>query len=321
MLVCAVAVLAAAAVAVGALRDPLAGIDPPEPATERGRAHAFDVERDRDRAQPADLGRRRARRPARAVGARAARPRRPLRDGRRSTVLDLTGRVTTGAEQGLLGLAFHPDFATDRRLYLHWSDRARRHARGRVPRRPPRSRELLHVDQPEPNHNGGQLAFGPDGRLYVGLGDGGGAFDPERRAQDLGDQLGKLLSTDVDGDAELARRADRPAQPVALRVRPRARRGLDRRRRPGRHRGDRPRAARARRAAQEPRLERLRGHRADGGGRRLADRRRARVAGRPVHARRRLLGHRRLRLPGHRSCRGWPAATCTATSARASCGR
>ena len=62
-------------------------------------------------------------------------------------------------------------------------------------------RELLHVGQPEPNHNGGHLAFGPDGRLYVGMGDGGGAFDPERRAQDLDDKLGKLLSTDVDGDA------------------------------------------------------------------------------------------------------------------------
>ena len=51
-------------------------------------------------------------------------------------------------------------------------------------RRGRKLRELLFVDQPEPNHNGGQLAFGPDGRLYLGLGDGGGAFDPERRAQD-----------------------------------------------------------------------------------------------------------------------------------------
>ena len=53
------------------------------------------------------------------------------------------------------------------------------------------------MDQPEENHNGGQLAFGPDGRLYLGLGDGGGAYDPERRAQDPGDRLGKLLSVDV----------------------------------------------------------------------------------------------------------------------------
>ncbi len=61
-------------------------------------------------------------------------------------------------------------------------------------------RELLHVEQPEPNHNGGHLAFGPDGRLYVGMGDGGGAFDPGRRAQDPRDKLGKLLSTGVEGE-------------------------------------------------------------------------------------------------------------------------
>jgi len=59
-------------------------------------------------------------------------------------------------------------------------------------------RELLHVDQPEENHNGGQLAFGPDGRLYLGLGDGGGAFDPDETAQDLDRRLGKVLSIDAD---------------------------------------------------------------------------------------------------------------------------
>jgi glucose/arabinose dehydrogenase len=62
----------------------------------------------------------------------------------------------------------------------------------------PLVRELLHVEQPEENHNGGQLAFGPDGRLYIGLGDGGGAFDPRRTAQDEESRLGKLLSVDVD---------------------------------------------------------------------------------------------------------------------------
>jgi len=63
-----------------------------------------------------------------------------------------------------------------------------------------RRRELLFVDQPYANHNGGQLAFGPDGRLYVGMGDGGGGGDPENRAQNLDEQLGKLLSLDVDQD-------------------------------------------------------------------------------------------------------------------------
>jgi glucose/arabinose dehydrogenase len=58
---------------------------------------------------------------------------------------------------------------------------------------------MLAVDQPEENHNGGQLAFGPDGRLYLGLGDGGGAFDPRRSAQDPDNLLGKLIATRVDG--------------------------------------------------------------------------------------------------------------------------
>jgi glucose/arabinose dehydrogenase len=60
-------------------------------------------------------------------------------------------------------------------------------------------RELLHQPQPEENHNGGQLAFGPDGRLYLGLGDGGGAFDPRRTAQDPGEKLGKIIATSVEG--------------------------------------------------------------------------------------------------------------------------
>jgi glucose/arabinose dehydrogenase len=126
-------------------------------------------------------------------------------DGRRrQTVLDLGDRVTVGAEQGLLGIAFHPDFATDRRLYLHWSDpkgdtrvaEFRAGGDGTIAERP--LRELLFVDQPEENHNGGQLAFGLDGRLYLGLGDGGGAFDPNRTAQDPENLLGKIVAADVD---------------------------------------------------------------------------------------------------------------------------
>lgn len=122
----------------------------------------------------------------------------------RRTLLDLTDRVTLGAEQGLLGIAFHPDFATNRRLYLHWSDRRgdtrvaefRTREDGTI--EPRETRELLLVEQPEENHNGGQLAFGPDGRLYLGLGDGGGAFDPDRRAQDPDQLLGKIIATRVD---------------------------------------------------------------------------------------------------------------------------
>jgi glucose/arabinose dehydrogenase len=191
-----VVVLAAAAVAVGALRDPLAGVDPTRPATETGRAHGFDVERiatgfNRPTwvgVAPGDPGSLWVlEQPGRVVR---------LRGGRRSTVIDLTSETTTSAEQGLLGIAFHPDYATNRRLYLHWSDRNgdTRVAEFRHRRQ---VRELLAVEQSEPNHKGGQLAFGPDGRLYLGLGDGGGAFDPERYAQDPGDEHGKLLSTDV----------------------------------------------------------------------------------------------------------------------------
>jgi glucose/arabinose dehydrogenase len=191
--------VAVAAVAVGALRDPLAGIDHPEPAPERGRAHAFDVERvatgfNRPTwvgVAPGDPGALWVlEQPGRVVRWRA---------GRRDTIIDLTHDVTVGAEQGLLGLAFHPDFATNRRLYLNWTD-ARGDTRVVEFRDGREVRELLHVAQPEPNHNGGHLAFGPDGRLYVGMGDGGGAFDPDRRAQDLGDKLGKLLSTPVEGE-------------------------------------------------------------------------------------------------------------------------
>ncbi|MDQ3306573.1 MAG: PQQ-dependent sugar dehydrogenase [Actinomycetota bacterium] len=127
----------------------------------------------------------------------------------RVVALDLSAQVRTGTEQGLLGIAFHPGFATNRRLFLHWSDPAGDTRVAEFLARPDgRSiepdpvRELLFVDQPEENHNGGQLAFGPDGRLYLGLGDGGGAFDPRRTAQDPSSLLGKVVATDVDGEAD-----------------------------------------------------------------------------------------------------------------------
>lgn len=206
------ALLAAAAVALAA--GPLAGCgdDPdqlaalprPAPATEQGTAHHFDVER-----IAAGLNR-----PV-WVGAAPGDPdalwvlEQPgrvvrLAGGRRATLLDLSAGVLTGAEQGLLGIAFHPDFATNGRLFLHWSDRAGdtrvAEFRSRSDRtiHPRPVRELLRVDQPEENHNGGQLAFGPDGRLHLGLGDGGGAFDPRRTAQDPEQLLGKLVAIDVD---------------------------------------------------------------------------------------------------------------------------
>jgi glucose/arabinose dehydrogenase len=194
----------ATAVVAGCSDDELGEIERPKPAMEQGGAHNFDVERIASGlnrpvwvgAAPGDPGALWVlEQPGRVVR---------LAGAERTTLLDLSSQVLTGAEQGLLGVAFHPDFVTDRRLYLHWSDRKgdTRVAEFRadddltaIDARP--LRELLHVDQPEENHNGGQLAFGPDGRLYLGLGDGGGAFDPRRTAQDPGNLLGKLIATDV----------------------------------------------------------------------------------------------------------------------------
>jgi glucose/arabinose dehydrogenase len=115
--------------------------------------------------------------------------------------LDIAADVRAGGEQGLLSVAFAPDFEQSRRFYVNYTDVngdtrvVEFETRGDAP--PARRRELLFVDQPYANHNGGQLAFGPDGRLNVGMGDGGSGGDPEGRAQDLDYRLGKLLSADV----------------------------------------------------------------------------------------------------------------------------
>ena len=116
--------------------------------------------------------------------------------------LDVTDRVLSGGEQGLLSVAFHPDYETNGLFYVNYTNEAGdtrveefRAAGGAAPAE---SRTLLAVEQPYANHNGGQLAFGPDGLLYVGMGDGGSGGDPENRAQDLGSRLGKLLRLDVD---------------------------------------------------------------------------------------------------------------------------
>ena len=128
-----------------------------------------------------------------------------LEGGQRSVALDIAARVGTGTEAGLLGVAFHPGYAGNGRVFLHWNDldgdtRVAEFAAGPDRRSlgPDPVRQLLFVRQTEENHKGGQLAFGPDGRLYVGLGDGGGAFDPNDTAQDPRRPLGKLVALDVD---------------------------------------------------------------------------------------------------------------------------
>jgi glucose/arabinose dehydrogenase len=114
----------------------------------------------------------------------------------RRVLLDVRGRVSGGSERGLLSIAFHPAYPDDGRLYASFTDLA---GDSRVVEvGPAGERELLHVEQPYENHNGGHVLFGPDGLLYLGLGDGGGSFDPEQRSQDPSSQLGKLLRADVE---------------------------------------------------------------------------------------------------------------------------
>jgi cysteine-rich repeat protein len=121
--------------------------------------------------------------------------------------VDLSSEVLSGAERGLLGLAFAPQFATSRELYVNYTRRpdgasviARLRAETADRADPGSLEPLLVIAQPAPNHNGGALAFGPkDGFLYAGFGDGGGAGDPFHNAQSLGSLLGKILRLDVGG--------------------------------------------------------------------------------------------------------------------------
>ncbi len=120
--------------------------------------------------------------------------------------LDLSDAVSGGSEQGLLSLAFHPQYASNVRFVVNYTDLGgdTQVVEFRVSSDPDRAdpataRTLLSVDQPFSNHNGGLVVFGPDGRLYVGMGDGGGGGDPQDVAQDLSSLLGKLLRLTPDG--------------------------------------------------------------------------------------------------------------------------
>ncbi len=117
--------------------------------------------------------------------------------------LDLLDRVTAAAgEQGLLGLAFAPDYADSGHLYVNYTDLLGDTVIARFTADADTvdvatEQVLLRVEQPFANHNGGQLAFGPDGYLYIALGDGGSSGDPQGHAQNLDSLLGKLLRLDV----------------------------------------------------------------------------------------------------------------------------
>ena len=124
--------------------------------------------------------------------------------------LDIGGKVVAGGERGLLGLAFPPSFAAKKHFYVNYTragDGATVIARYRVSSSNSDAADaaseqiLLTVAQPFSNHNGGHLAFGPDGMLYIGLGDGGAGGDPDERAQNPNDLLGKMLRIDVESGA------------------------------------------------------------------------------------------------------------------------
>lgn len=122
--------------------------------------------------------------------------------------LDITPRVLSGGERGLLGLAFHPNYRRNGRFFVNYTRKpdgatiVAEYRRGTTAASAAlEERILLTVPQPYPNHNGGMVAFGPDGYLYIGLGDGGSQGDPENRAQNPEDLLGKILRINVDRGA------------------------------------------------------------------------------------------------------------------------
>src|SRR5438132_13976345 len=148
-----------------------------------------------------------------AIASTSAEPRRLYaveQDGRivyfvngrlRGTFLDIRDRVVSGGEQGLLSVAFHPQYARNHRFYVNYTDRQGNTRPVEFRSRnglgiKSTARQLLFVRQPYANHNGGELQFDSGGRLYVGMGDGGAAGDPGNRAQNMNERLGKLLRID-----------------------------------------------------------------------------------------------------------------------------
>ena len=124
--------------------------------------------------------------------------------------LDISSLISSGSEQGLLGLAFHPDYANTGIFAIDYTDvdGNTNIVRYQVDTQNPdladasSAEQLLIIDQPYPNHNGGQLQFGPDGFLYIGMGDGGSQGDPEENGQNTNALLGKILRIDIDNPSE-----------------------------------------------------------------------------------------------------------------------
>lgn len=131
--------------------------------------------------------------------------------------LDLGGTISTGGEQGLLSLAFHPDYQDTGEFFVNYTDLGgdTRVVRYRVSADPnvadaASGSVVMSIEQPFANHNGGHLVFGPDGMLYIGVGDGGSAGDPEGHGQNPATRLGSILRIDVDGGDPYAVPSDNP---------------------------------------------------------------------------------------------------------------
>ena len=134
-----------------------------------------------------------------------------------SPFLDITSVVSSGGERGLLGLAFHPNYVGNGSFYVNYTNTAgdtviARYSVSANPNQadPTSADILLTIPQPFSNHNGGQLHFGPDGYLYIGIGDGGSGGDPQNNGQHLGTLLGKILRIDVDKGPPYAIPPDNP---------------------------------------------------------------------------------------------------------------
>ncbi len=131
--------------------------------------------------------------------------------------LDIADRVSSGGERGLLSVAFHPSYAANGFFYVNYTDRngdtrIERYRVGADRNRadPASAKLILQVAQPFPNHNGGLVVFGPDGKLYVGMGDGGSGGDPQGHGQNRATLLGDILRIDVDAGDPYAIPADNP---------------------------------------------------------------------------------------------------------------
>ena len=140
--------------------------------------------------------------------------------------LDITAKVSSGGEMGLLGLAFHPQFTQNHLFYVHYDRTIGAQIQSVIAEyhvsagdanvaNPASERILLTVDQPFSNHKGGQMVFGPDGFLYIGFGDGGSGGDPMGNGQNLQTLLGKMLRIDVNSQSGGKQYAIPPGNPFA----------------------------------------------------------------------------------------------------------